>query len=415
MHTLQDRVKIARAFQDDKVADPDYIVAIQTYLNCNEKSCSGGSVAEAWDWVRNFRGGGIPTEQCMRYEATDVGASSSCDDELVCKNCMGTATFSDDHPAYHCFAVPRDEPAIVPCFGAGMCRMEPYPRVGVEDFGGLPPMDEAAIRAEIGLRGPVTCAVDALSMLQYDGLSTMEDSPSLGFGDDGRAAHGRRVNDLNLTDHIVSVVGWGTDESGVDYWEFRNSWGDYWGAGGFGRVRRGRNDLLVESQCSWVRPTGWGTPELWQDYDAHAVDGAIAVLLESIALAEEEKERGTASTPGGEDVLLSGSGKASASWSGLVGCVLLSVAVAAACMALRQKQRGVVNASAPHSWAIVATKEDPRSVPSYQTCSAPNVAAFSSLSHDSAPATGDHTRTKTTKLPVGEKAARCLRPSPLWR
>lgn len=161
-------------------------------------------------------------------------------------------------------------------------------------------MDPEAIKREVALRGPVACAVDALPMLNIDGSATLEDSPDLGFGEAGRAAHGARINDRNLTDHIIEVVGWGVDDMGVDFWEIRNSWGDYWADGGFARVRRGRNDLLVESNCMWVQPSGWGVPSEpsgsgsgWQTHDPKALEPTVAAMLESIAA----EEIGTAAEP----------------------------------------------------------------------------------------------------------------------
>merc|ERR1719198_2601530 len=83
---------------------------------------------------------------------------------------------------------------------------------------------------EIFNRGPISCGIDANPLLNYESgiIKTKGDS----------------------VDHVISVVGWGTDEKDGMYWIVRNSWGEYWGEMGYVRVAKGA--LLVEDQCSWA-------------------------------------------------------------------------------------------------------------------------------------------------------------------
>lgn len=93
------------------------------------------------------------------------------------------------------------------------------------------------IKAEIYARGPVAAGINADPLLDYKG---------------GVIKEGGLVD--MIIDHIVSIVGWGVDGNGDEYWIVRNSWGQYWGEMGFLRLQTGRNLLGIESSVAWATP-----------------------------------------------------------------------------------------------------------------------------------------------------------------
>lgn len=209
--TLGDRIRIARG-----PAGREINLAMQVILNCDKGNlgCHGGEALSAFRWIKSQ--GGLPEETCQLYEAEGHDTGRSCNQEDICKTC-----------------------------DANGCRPQlEYQVYDVEEFGTV--HGEYEMMAELQ-RGPLACAVATpLDFDKYIGYEIYED----------------KSGDKKI-DHLISVVGYGS-ENGIPYWVVRNSWGTYWGHYGFARVRRGKNNIMIETECTWVTPANGGYPK-WRD------------------------------------------------------------------------------------------------------------------------------------------------------
>jgi len=214
---LGDRIKIAR-----KAKGIDINLSVQHMLNCgNIGSCHGGSVDGPYQWIHDLSktGTGISYETSNPYMAC-----SSESDQGLCK--AGDWTCTPENIARTCSTFPPE----------GKCSgLTHYPNATISEYGSVHGSD--AMMKEIAARGPIACGIDASPILDYTGGIYK----GMGAG----------------TDHVISVVGYGTGpKSGIfnkpeKYWIVRNSWGEYWGEMGYIRVAFGSLSL---NSCSWAVP-----------------------------------------------------------------------------------------------------------------------------------------------------------------
>jgi cathepsin X len=146
-----------------------------------------------------------------------------------------------------------------------------YPNATISEHGHIAGQD--AMMKEIYNRGPIACKIAADKLIEYE-------SGIIG----GSALK---------TDHVVSVVGWGTDEKDGFYWIVRNSWGEFWGENGFVRVKKGA--LMLDSKvpllagCAWAVPKDFTAPERGNDVHC-SVSGQCDDAAQGTELPERKSE-----------------------------------------------------------------------------------------------------------------------------
>eukprot|EP00658_Telonema_sp_P-2_P031949 TRINITY_DN2378_c0_g1_i4.p1 TRINITY_DN2378_c0_g1~~TRINITY_DN2378_c0_g1_i4.p1 ORF type:complete len:354 (+),score=62.93 TRINITY_DN2378_c0_g1_i4:174-1235(+) len=154
-----------------------------------------------------------------------------------------------------------------------------YPVIKVAEYGNVSGTwtpqgkDVFDMQAEILARGPIGCAIAPAAIFNYSsGIVRWPSSCCLNItydvvGDNGTVTSNETTNSCNHSlaapnsncslHHAIAIVGWGEDD-GVQYWEVRNSWGNFWGEDGFMRVEMGKNVIGIETDCSFAVPEGWG-------------------------------------------------------------------------------------------------------------------------------------------------------------
>jgi len=217
---LADRIKIAR-----KAQGIDINPSVQHILNCGDAgSCHGGSIDGPYQWLHRIskHGSGLSYETSQPYLAC-----SSDSTDGFCPHVDTTCKASNVARTCGSFAKEGG-----PCTG-----LASFPNVSISDFGSI--SGQEAMMKEIFHRGPISCGIDANPLLNYE--------------------NGIIKTKGEGVDHVVSVVGWGTDPQDGFYWIVRNSWGEYWGEMGFVRVAQGA--LLLDDQCSWAVVKAFTAPE----------------------------------------------------------------------------------------------------------------------------------------------------------
>jgi len=220
-------------------------VARQAILNCVPDAegkgpppgCNGGDAWMIHEYIREQK---MPDETCMPYQARNMG----CDAYNVCRNCID---------------------------GVGCFPVKNYMGYGVSSYGKV--SGEQAMMKEIYARGPIVCsfATDDPWMYNY--------SENVIRNNGVYTPTGRRKIEADV-DHDMEVAGWGETASGEKYWIIRNSWGTYWGEAGWAKLKRGTNELMVESDCAWAEPT-------WDELDENLEGKVLGDYIRGITSAKD--------------------------------------------------------------------------------------------------------------------------------
>lgn len=155
--------------------------------------CHGGTIELAYDKIIEM--GGLSTEWMYPY----------------------TSYFGDDNKCH---------------YDAGKTR----PFTKMSKYVVLPTNKYEPVLETLATKGPLGVAVDASTWKSY----------STGVFDGCNQTH-------PILNHVVQLVGYGTDAQHGDYWLVRNSWSPSWGENGYIRLKR-----KSTPECGWNLKPGHG-------------------------------------------------------------------------------------------------------------------------------------------------------------
>jgi len=172
-----------------KAKADDLALSMQQIVDCDDSDggCNGGEPGSAYDYV--IAAGGIESNASYPYAAVDQTCSFQ-QNETVAK--ISTWQYATSW------------------------------------------YSETELKENLVSWGPLSVCVDAASWQDYvSGVMTWENCAY-----------------INLLDHCVQLVGYGTDAQAGDYWIVRNSWGTSWGIDGYIHLEIGYDTCGIAHQAT---------------------------------------------------------------------------------------------------------------------------------------------------------------------
>lgn len=219
-------------------------ISVQQLLNAIPRmTClTGGDSGLVYDFIMRHRG--IVDSTCKPYlaEARPHQAIPECytcnpPPSLSKAKCSSRGDgYKETDFSPQCCVVPEDSYPKYNLQGFNnLTQMYKKPD-GTFDFQGL----EKAVKREIYLHGPITTCLDAEPIRPYTSGIFTDDKGS------------KNIN------HLVYIVGYGKGPDGKTYWIIKNSWGTFWGQGGFININTDCAGLnLSDNDYVAPYPLGW--------------------------------------------------------------------------------------------------------------------------------------------------------------